>query len=344
MLQLGYLSDQPVYLVPSAKFFYCRYCFELDKCKKYHRRGLFFRVNIFLDTTLIKQFVFGEGEFEGVPEFFRDFDFGEEIRVGMSGCVKRKNSYTTCGGWTSITLTEVPLNTELQSVEMSQKELVVFSRLVKDNIWLILSLLKNYGLDRFRFSEEYSYLYPLFKIWKRDRYINLPYGAILKEIPFTFQSELDFHPFKVKLRKKSRYEWNDWGGFVRFENCYFNENMNRKTLYVEVAFRRVIGYEVYMDYNHSRCEIDFQNLSIYHLFNERLGDLLFLKDSELSPATHEHIKKLEVLKGNIKMENGKLIVEGDKEIIIYHPEHGILKLLPGKYSIYQVPYVIRGHD
>jgi hypothetical protein len=296
-----------------------------------------------LDDYPVKSFVFGYGEFEGESEFFRDFDFGKVLRVGMSGCVKRENSYTTCGGWTSISPQGVPVVADKISVEMDNYEMVIFSKLVKENIWFILSLLRD-TLNGFRFAEEYMYLYPLFKIWKRSRLINLPYGAFIKEIPYTFSATLEFHPFKVSLRKKSRYDLGDWGSCFRVENCYYVEYMGRKTLYIERRFRELIGFETYGDYQHPRCQINLNKVSLYQLFEQRLGDLIFLENSDLEFAGKENLEKVEILRGTLKEDNGKMFIVGEDEIILYHKEHGILKLKGGIYGIYRVPYIVRGHD
>jgi hypothetical protein len=344
MLQIGYLRSYPVYLVPADKFFYCRHCLELSRCKN-HRRGIFFRVNVILGEDVIKCFIFGQGEFEGSAEFFSDFDFGEVIRVGMSGCVKRTNSYTTSGGWTSISPQEVKVDPSKVSVEMGVEEQIVFSKLVLENVWFVLSLIKDWGIQNFRFTEEYMYLTPLLKIWKRARLISLPFGAFVKEIPFTFRAVLDFYPYKFSFVKKSRYNIGDWGDFAKFENCYFNEVMGRRTIYLERSYGRLVGFESYGDFKHPRCEVNSTGVSLYKLFNNRLGDLLFLEGSAgLEPATREQVVKLEILRGELVEEEGKLYVRGESEIILYHGEHGVLKLGAGVYQVYRVPYIIRGHD
>jgi hypothetical protein len=106
----------------------------------------------------------------------------------------------------------------------------------------------------------------------------------------------------------------------------------------------LVGYESYEDFRHPRCEIDLSKLSIYDLFNSRLGDLIFRKDSDLEPAGLDNIGKLEVLRGELIEEGGRLFVRNSDEIVVYHKEHGLLKLKAGNYQIYRVPYIIRGHD
>ncbi|CAI1494127.1 protein of unknown function (plasmid) [Thermococcus nautili] len=159
---------------------------------------------------------------------------------------------------------------------------------------------------------------------------------------------------------------------------FYREDAGRKTVYLAKNLNNeyplFLGWEEYNDHVHPRAEIDIETIRkvvgyytpeyMNLLFNRRLGDVLFINADEifhtendlkklsiLTPATKEALKKVQFIGATIEEteHDGETIItikptEGATEIIAYHPEHGILRLPPKEFTLYEVPYIVRGHD
>jgi hypothetical protein len=123
----------------------------------------------------------------------------------------------------------------------------------------------------------------------------------------------------------------------------------RLVVYLRREDEDIRGWELDGEIEQPVCRIPSNSVDIDDLINRRLGDVLFIEEERANKVPYRiltNLGRVEILKGTVEAnENGILISSSaDEKIIVYHPEHGILTLKPGKYVLFSVPYRRRNDD
>ena len=219
-------------------------------------------------------------------------------------------------------------------------------------------------------KEEFASLYPalpfssllkLYVVWRRGGETRVLDGIItFEDKPCSFTREIIFFDERLKFTTiKSRYIIHEYNlkkhkyyalilrNYSEIFHIYVDPIQEKLVLYrIKEGEGGVKGYEKYKSIIHSECVIWKELYNPDLLFEYRLGDILFLPEN-VPPPLQERIredalKKLKIL--NAKIQDDTLLPTSHEEIIIYHPEHGLLLLEPQKYILAPVPYFRRGHD
>jgi hypothetical protein len=229
----------------------------------------------------------------------------------------------------------------------------------------------------------YAHVTPLLKTFISEKTYHLPGDAYLSYVPLSWRADFVFGGIRVYTPKARHEVYRNTHNILSFEDkakttIYYGEYAGRKTVYLgkklDSSFPLLLGWEEYNDITHPRAEIDYYTLRkalfrktahiINILFTRRLGDVLFINPVEvtykpedkeklnnLNYAPETAFEKIRVITGIIekKEEDEKTIItikpeEGATEIVLYHPEHGILQLPPKEFTAYEVPYIVRGHE
>ena len=352
MLVLGNLEFRVV-----DKEFYCRYCDRYTPyCFRNHRSGLWFKVAVRNRNGKEITVVFGEGEREHRFPFLANV--GELLYSGMSGCEDYEKGYVTCGGWFGLKGVLVDYQEEDTNIEpeMNEHEKIAFARMLNDYAKeIIKTLIDN---DVTTTSDDWGLwncYKPLFRVYEREKVIELPLGARIVEHGMSFNATFEFGKIKVRI-PKGRYR-------IEEDSLIFTVAVGRTRVYYAKFFERNIVYltkenwlhflawEEYSGHVHPMATISNEiPRAIDFLVKYRLGDILFIPrasqsnfEGKLDPATKEQFKKIKCLKGCIEFGE-EIIVRGDDGIALYHPEHGLLELEAGEYIAYEVLYLRRGHD
>jgi len=272
---------------------------------------------------------------------------------------------------------------ELQSITLTQSEQIILSKLLNQNKVKILkaltdekiiSLEDDWGL--------WNHIKPLFFVYKRRNVKEFPLGARIEEQPDTFKAKFvwgDIQFFIPKGRYTHHYLFDNLNVITIGKRELWQEG--KQIFYGEVYGRKIVYYyhydhniiyanEVYNNHIHPPALINpplFEYLHSYiqKLFYRRLGDILFIKEEEIEepaycnekiigailkpyripiiPAQHQHLSKVKIIQGELE-ETPNLKIKSSSEVVIYHPEHGLILLEGGEYYIFQVPYISRGHD
>jgi len=354
-----------------GKEFYCRYCKDYDECRKAgHRRGIWFKVAIENERNKkAAVIVTGEGEREGSFPF--GVDVGKHIRTGMSGCKDYEKGHITMSGWhylKGIVVEEVSNEKiEKEEVELSMNERILLADLLNRNIIDILRELINRGVtsieDDWGIWEEKK---PIFFVYMRERYIPLPFGAVINEEPQSFKAKFMWDEIEFYI-SKAQYDIGSGGNYVAVflgskygakKAIFLSEEYGRKIVYYYDGYR-LHGNEIYKSHVHPRAEIQYPTVACAYqlewyvqlLLKNRLGDVIFLtKDNKeylenkitwLEPASQAHFKKIKVVDGEIQEKEG--IITTTKRTVLFHEEHGVLEI-DKDHMAYVVPYSMRGHD
>jgi len=351
------------------RFFYCRYCKDFNlRCLKIHRSGVFYLIKLQVtvrDWVKPIYFMVGIGETEELPTFITEKDLGKVIHVGFSGATRYEHGYCTCGGWYSFDKPVFILDDDIKEKEIiiTESEKVLIAELLNKNIKLIIQkLLDKNSEDPYQLLAIdwgiFEYLKPLFYVYVRIDLVPLPLGAKIEYQPCSFKAVFRFGDITLDIPKVS------YKNIQRFEEegiYYLRLPRNRIIAYGIRNGRRIVyhnpplkdfivGAEQYRDIVHATCRIKLIGGFYYFvekLFNNRLGDILFLKQENsldsLTTAKESSFDKIKVIEGEKNVVDGKIKLTGDR-IVLYHPEHGGLELEGGEYVTFEVPYIARGHD
>ena len=342
-------------IIPIEMFFTCS-CGrkELNKhCYEKHNCGVLFKVLVKLNDNIQGIFVIDKGSFLNAP----------------SSVVDLIQSYHP-------TLLTTDINEEeIQPVRLNEFQKVLFWELFNDAIYrkqIIEQLLSYYKLSDEKVRklnlERYEDIRPKLKRFMREREIQLPLGATVKEKKYSYRATFRFGNIELEIPKKqnyivdpphetsiSAYILRDYSGKGR--DVFYNEVYGRKILYLRVWENVLIGWEEYNGHVHPRCRIWSDNwFDDRWLFHNRLGDLLFIPRDEyekrrqieiekylvkLQTPTQFHFRKVKSIEGSIMYNEEKC--EWLAQGVFYHPEHGLLHV-PEEAVIKLVPYMEKGHD
>lgn len=346
-------------------YFSCKKCEEYNPtCYSKHRSCIFFVLRVInLKNKKSVRVLIGEGE---APE-----------DVFPVPC------YQSVNGWAS-PINELPEDIVLQNLNLSpewkRKELTsfevetIYRLLLTGNIkqpialnkyrqWglLLLQVLYVTGIvDKNTDVGALSVWKPLLMTWLKKGVKKLPMSITIHYFPRSWKAEIRWGKLVIPITKRKlegllELECTVGSALGKALYLYFRnltvkcvEFNGRKTVYKIYPDNIVRGYELYGEHVHPPCTILLHNVSISYLRSRRLGDLLFKKEGESEedglnieiPVDMNQLKKVVAIQGKLSDR----FVEGKNAICLYHPEHGVLYLPPGRYKILKVPYVVEGHD
>ena len=259
-----------------------------------------------------------------------------------------------------------------EDVPLTVSELRIIKDYVKQYLFKILSRFFPHKLKRVgsEYSLHYSIieLQPLYKTWLRagvvwrDR-IGQSYISIYDKA-YSFERIIQFGTAPNRFVEITTRKWrfDDWNhDYVkeigmstrgqRMDRFYYKIEPDKVVVY-RIHDKYVEGWEIYQDVIHEKCEIEIQNFDVELFIDYRLGDLLFIPEQDGEPKMMFSLVDDRNL-AKIKIANGEIIKKdlfeyrlrvGEPEGVIYHPEHGVLKLSQGEYIIRRVWYMGRSHD
>jgi len=343
------------------RFFYCRYCSSWEECYKTgHRAGIWFLTKVTnTENKKTCYLVFGTGETE------------ETVPWNI------EPTWETRGGWLSYDKIYYLEKEEEKDIELTPAEAKTFYELLISQAFRIIrtlyiedivSINHNWGI-----FEKWK---PLVIVWVKGDYIILPLGANIHRIGRSFKAEFQWDKIKFRIPKMGRknydiyyYQWrfNSFIHKVRVgytKKIYYTQVYNRKILYyveqdsLNSDEYAITGYELYNDAMHQpirfRCNKSDALIDIF--INYRLGDLLFVNEEierklgniklynlRLEPATKREFRKVKVIRGCLCYDDSE-IFSSTGNIVLYHPEHGLLELPTGKYKILRLTHPMSHHD
>ena len=256
-------------------------------------------------------------------------------------------------------------------VSLTVAESRLLKEYVKQYLFKILSRLFPYKLKRI--SKEYSLHYsicelePLYRTWLRAGKIwrdgiGQSYVSIYDN-PYSFERIIRIGTsqdtyVEIPVRKWRFKNWDH--AYVKeiymsskakvMAKFYYKIEPDKVVVY-RIHDKYVEGWEIYKNIIHNKCEIEIQDFDDDLFINYRLGDLLFIPrqrkvDIRLGLVDDRNLEKIKVLNGEIikeyTLEPALKVYE--PEGVIYHPEHGVLKLPQGEYIVRRVWYMSRSHD
>lgn len=318
-------------------------------------------------------FVLGEGEKKGSFPF--KINPGKCIYVSPYGTTDYEFAHETRSGWKSLKKVvyvgeENKEIKEYKETHLTNKEIIIFTRLFNENkVSIMKTLLDENIIWITDYWSIWSDLKPLFYTYLKSDTIKLENNIYIVKEGGSWNSYFKWGKLSIKIPKVSKnkmtiienpYDCCKQYNFkilkIGRKELFFKNLFDRKIVYYPIGIDRMIGLEEYQGHVHPEAIIIYFNSDnrfkyLDYLFNKRLGDLLFIDANEkdemetgyyLRKANENQFKKVKILQGNLNKEN--MTIEYDDKIVIYHPEHGLLELSKGKYYIYSVPYIRKGHD
>jgi len=332
-----------------------------------YRGGIAFKAVMMDDQNRKMFFVLSQGE------FLNSFPLGMNLRVvGGTYYVRffENHGYESSCGWRTWRDPYIfPAETEEaeEVEELSMNHQVLFWELFNKNKLELYSEfikrfdLKNYVIDVI--PEQDRYLLPLLYTFVRERRVDKDELTFIEK-QYSFKTDIEIKwgksvkiPFYIT--KSRNYDVNiDYSTSNSKIITIYSGSGNGLINIIEqgerlvVYFRRenedIRGWELDGEIEQPVCRIPSHSVEIADLINRRLGDVLFIEEERANKVPYRIITNLgrvEILKGKVESnENGILISSEDDKIVVYHPEHGVLTLAPGKYVVFSVPYIGRRED
>ena len=353
---------------------FCTVCGAFSwHCHARHRSGDLFVLRVSVPYREPVLFLLSQGEFKEIKSVNVQSVLGELIFQKMSGTEIYERGKITAAGWISfepavLRLKEEDVNTtELKDPTREQQELL-YLLLDEHKLTLltkfIAALSEESPLLRenvHRFIENldlgvWTPLKPLLHTFASNKVYWVDKARIAFE-PFSFKAKFELGKIKFKVTKARPeiYRLSDYDNVAVVKlgkrRIYIVDGGERVSVYYELPSYIVYAYEQFRDRLHPAAAIDprYFKQNMENLFKSRLGDILFIP-SESAPSEAketvlpEWVGKLRVLQGRVTANGSHYYVESDSDVVLYHPEHGVLVLTAGTYQIERVQYLRAGHE